>query len=199
MYKRLGLLLALVLLAQGCATYHSRYYYQPVPAPRCFDDVCIAARAFSYQDEKGNDEEWLARDSFYVSFRVSDEALKLTDEDIYKTPEERRADADAFRKLFFDEFTVDSLVLRGNTGGRLIALPLDTSRYTPQAANTFTLSFGWVKLPTSVTRLRAVMHLRRSDDEMTRVSDSAVFDMDREEFHDKGVQLLRDNVRGYEE
>ena len=199
MYKRLGLLLALVLLAQGCATYHSRYYYQPVPAPRCIGTICVSARAFAYQNERGNDAKWMAEDTFYVSFRVTDKSVALTDEDIYKTPEERRVDADAFRKRIFERLSVDSLILRDGDRNRLEALPLDTSRYTPQAANTFTLSFGWVKLPVAVTQLRATMYITRLDPGTTPAADSLLFDMSRVETHEEGVELLRDNVRGYEE
>jgi|GEM_PF-4306360 len=196
---RLIWLTMVLLLAQGCATYHSRFYYQPEPTPRCFGDVCIAARAFSYQDEKGDSEKWLARDSFYVSFRVSDESIKLTDDDLRKSEEERRQDIDAFRQRVFRSFVVDSLVLRDNSQVRLMSLRLDTARFAPQAANTFTLNFGWVKLPESVTRMRAIIHLNRLDGGAAPLPDSALFVMDREEYHEKGVELLRDNVRGYEE
>jgi hypothetical protein len=198
--RSIWILTALVLvLVQGCATYHSRYYYQPRPTPRCIGTVCVAARAFSYQDEKGNDAKWLTRDSFYVSFRVADESVKLTDEDLHKSPEERQVDAKAFRMRVSSTFAIDSLVLRDGALTRLRVLAPDTSRYTPQAANTFTVNFGWVKLPVTVSHLRTAMYLTRFDLGDSPESDSLLFDMDREESHEEGVELLRDNVRGYEE
>ena len=200
MRQRLLWLLTIGLIIQSCTTYHSRYYYQPTPKPQCFGDVCIAARAFSYQDEPGGDmDQWLARDSFYVSFRVSDETIELTDEDLRKSREERQVDAEIFRREVLKLFVVDSLVLRDGSDERIRAMIPDTARYLPQAANTFTLSFGWIKLPMTVRELRAMMFLTRLDLGATPQADSARFDMHREEFHDRGVDLMRDNVRGWED
>lgn len=201
MYKRLGLLLVLVLLAQGCTVYNSRYYYQDPPRPQCTAGVCITPRIFAYQNQHGDSLEWKAIDSFQVSFRITDTTYHPSDEELRKAPDERRAEAAAYQQRVFSSFKVDSLVFqnRDKAMGRLQADLPDTTRYVPQAANYLTVHFGYIHIADTVTGLRAVLHLTRLDPRVSSLSDSVVFDLIREEYHDKGVQMLRDNVRGYED
>ena len=194
-------LLSCALLAQGCAVYNSRYYYQDPPRPHYIAGLSIAPRVFAYQNQHGDSAEWKEVDSFQVSFRITDTTFRPVDVDLHKTDGERRVDADAFRKRVFSLFRIDSVVFqdRDREMGYLETGLPDTTRYVPQAVNYLTVHFGYINLPDSVGNLRAVVHLMRLDPKLSSLQDSAVFDLVREEYHKKGVQLFRDNVRGYEE
>ena len=81
---------------------------------------------------------------------------------------------------------------------RLAAFTHDTARYIPQTANYLTISFGYLCVANSVAYLRAVMHITRFDRGPMPQPDSAVFDFVRKEYHDKGIQLFREDVKGYD-
>jgi len=178
--------------------YHSRYFYRPVREPRCLGSFCVAPRIFAYQDEKGPSGNWLDRNDFFISFRVTDTSVALDDDAYLQTPDEQARLADLLVARAGALFRVDSLTLLQLPQGAPLTERPDSADHRPRAANYLTYRFGQVAIPPAVTALRAVLYVTRFEGEAAR-PDSLVFEMDRFEYHGKGLPLGRENIRGYED
>ena len=193
------MILALIIVNSGCVIYHSRYFYSPIEQPACVDSYCFSSRVFAYINEKGSEQNWEEMNEFIVSFRVFASRKKLSEEQIDASLEEREVAADLFEEQLAEVLRIDSVILHEKPSGDRIRLVTDSADRRPRTSTYVTYQFGTVNIPPSTESLGVTIHLTRFDGaNNSRALDSVSYELSRYEYHDRGLPILREEVRGYD-
>jgi len=183
----------------GCSYFHTMYFERMDRGEVRIDRFRLTPRIFAYQDLKCPGDTPEDRD-FVVSIRVED----IRSHTINYTWQAEQVTIDSLADDFLREvssvFIVDSLVFHQtpHADERILMFP-DQANFSPRREDFFTLQFGYADIPLETTRLRVVLHVSRLGPSNPRPSpDSAVWLMNRVEIHDRGLNMFRDNMRGYE-
>lgn len=201
MFSRVALILLIVIIivGAGCATFHTRYFARSEQSEVYIDRFRLTPRIFAFQEKKGLLED-LKDHPFAVSIRLEDTQVSKSDVKWRDGQAHIDSLADEFLRVVKSTFLVDSLVLHQtpDDNDRIHLLP-DRDNFSPRRENFLTLKFNEVNIPLTTTRIRAVLHVnRQASASLGTGPDSAVWLMDRVDTLERGIDMTRDQVRGYE-
>lgn len=201
MFSRVAIffLAVIIMIGAGCANFHTRYFARAEQSEVRLDRFRLSPRLFAFQEKKGLLEE-LKDHPFVVSIRLEDTQAPKSDVEWKDGQTVIDSLADVFLQTVRNVFVVDSLVFHQtpDNNDRIHLLP-DRENFSPRRENFLTLKFDKVKIPLETTRIRAVLHVsRQASASLGTGSDSAVWLMDRVDTLDRGMNMFRDQVRGYE-
>ncbi len=185
------------LAVLGCSYYQSRFFELYAAADARIGQFNLAPRIFACQDEAIVLGDSTCND-YSVSIRVREGSGEANTDDWQQDPKLIEGLSDDFMKKVADVFRADSLVLGSPGETEPIRLLPETDRYSPRRHNYFTLRFGSVDVTSWVGQLRLVLYVSVKNASDHYVPDSVIWPMMPIDTTDYGLDMLRNQVRGYE-